>query len=64
MLNKWQVLLKRVLLQANKLGFEGILRIITTSRKPPRNIDNYKLGAFIGIRYTTYYVFLQNKGDQ
>ncbi len=48
-----------VLLQPNKLGFERILRIITTSGKPPLDVDSYKLGAFIGVGYTTYYVFLK-----
>ena len=48
-----------VVLQKNELGFDRILRIVTVSGKPPLDVDNYKLGAFTGIGYTTYYVFLK-----
>ena len=48
-----------VLLQANDFGLLRILRVVTTSGLPPQDIDNYKLGSYIGTGYTTFYVFLK-----
>ena len=48
-----------VLLKPNDFGLLRILRVVTTSGQPPRDIDNYKLGSYIGTGYTTFYVFLK-----
>ena len=47
-----------VKLLPNVFGLQRILRVVTTSGVSPLDVDNYRLGAFIGIGYTTFYVFL------
>ena len=48
-----------VKLKPNDFGLQRILRVVTVSGQPPRDIDNYKLGSYIGTGYTTFYVFLK-----
>ncbi len=48
-----------VKLQENDFGLQRILRVNTRSGVAPNDTFNYKVGSFVGVGYTTYYVFLK-----